>query len=83
VVVILVAAPDDYGQALRLPSGRLAGAEIAFLIALSAFIALLCRRAPLALDPLADLGRLLAGIWRLPAVILQLTGVLNTSAPTW
>ena len=41
MVVILVAAPDDYGQALRLPSGRLAGAEIAFLIALSAFIALL------------------------------------------
>jgi hypothetical protein len=41
LVVILAAAPDVYHQALRLPPGRQRSVEIAFLTALSAFIALL------------------------------------------
>ena len=41
LVAILAAAPEVYDQALRLPPGRHRPVEIAFLTALSAFIALL------------------------------------------
>ena len=41
LVAILVAAPEVYDQALRLPPGRHRPVEIAFLTALFAFIALL------------------------------------------
>jgi hypothetical protein len=41
LVVILVATPEVYDQALRLAPGRQRSVEIAFLTALSAFIALL------------------------------------------
>ena len=58
LLVILVAAPEVYDLALRLPDdGRVA--EIVFLAALSGFIALLAGRcgAPVALDVLVDPGR--------------------------
>jgi hypothetical protein len=85
LVVILVVAPDVYAQTLRLPDSRLRWAELAFLMALSAFIALL------AIGVLRRwrwtfwliLVAFLAGVLRVPVAILQLTGVLPASAPTW
>jgi hypothetical protein len=85
LVVILVVAPAVYDQALRLPPGDHRSAELAFLAALSAFIALL---------GLGVLRRwrwtfwlivvaFLFGVLRMPASILELTGVLRAAGPTW
>ena len=85
LVVILVMAPAVYDQALRLPPGNRRPAELAFLAALSAFVALL---------GLGVLRRwrwtfwlimvaFLFGVLRVPASILELTGALPTAGPTW
>ena len=85
LVAILAAAPEVYDQALRLPPSRHRPVEIAFLTALSAFIALLSigvlRRWRWAFWLI--LVAFVFGVLRLPVTVLQLTGVLATSTPTW
>lgn len=84
LLVILVAAPDVYDQALRLPDGS-AVAEVAFLVVLTVFIGLL------AVGVLRRwrwifwliLVAFLAGVLRVPVAILQLSGVLAADVPTW
>jgi hypothetical protein len=85
LVVILAAAPDVYDEALKLPPSRVRWAKIAFLIALSAFIALLSigvvRRWRWTFWLI--LVAFLFGVLRVPVAILQLAGVLRASTPTW
>jgi hypothetical protein len=84
LLVVLVAAPDIYDHALRLPDGS-ALAEVAFLVMLTGFIGLL------AVGVLRRwrwtfwlvLVAFLAGVLRVPVAILQLTGVLPADVPTW
>jgi hypothetical protein len=84
LLVILVAAPDVYDQALRLPDGS-GVAEVAFLAVLTGFLGLL------AVGVLRRwrwifwlvLVAFLAGILRVPVAILQLTGVLPADVPIW
>jgi hypothetical protein len=84
LLVILVAAPEVYDQALRLPSGSRWG-EAAFLATLSGFIVLLAvgviRRWRWTFWLI--LVAFLAGVLRVPVAILQLTGVLAASGPSW
>ena len=84
LAVLLVAAPEVYDQALRLP-GAGGAAEIAFLTALTAFIGFLSvgvvRRWRWAFWLI--LVAFLAGVLRVPVAILQLTGVLPVDTPTW
>jgi hypothetical protein len=81
---ILVAAPEVLDGALRLPPGS-RPAEIAFLLALSAFLALLAigvvRRWRWTFWLV--LVAFLAGLLRLPASVLELTGILPSASPTW
>jgi hypothetical protein len=84
LLVILVAAPEVYDQALRLPTGSRA-VEIAFLAALVGFIALLgvgvVRRWRWTFWLV--LVAFLAGVLRVPLAILQLSGALAAQGPTW
>ena len=84
LLVILVAAPDVYDQALRLPDGS-GVAEVGFLVGLTGFIGLLAfgvlRRWRWTFWLV--LVAFLAGILRVPVAILQLTGVLAADVPTW
>ena len=84
VMAIRVAAPDVYDQALRLPRGD-RWLETIFLAALVAFIVLLA---------IGVLRRwrwifwlitvaFLAGVLRVPVVILQLQGLLAADVPSW
>ncbi len=84
VLTIRVAAPDVYDQALRLPSDN-PWLDVGFLAALVTFIGLLA---------IGVLRRwrwifwlitvaFLAGVLRVPAVALQLTGFLAADTPTW
>jgi hypothetical protein len=84
VLAIRVAAPEVYDQALRLPPGQRRW-EPSFLAALAALIAVLA---------IGALRRwrwtfwlvtvaFLAGLLRVPVVILQLTGLLAVDAPAW
>jgi len=83
LVVILAAAPDVYDQALRLPPDRVRLAEIAFLTALAAFIALLSIGVVRRWVFWLILVAFVFGVLRVPVAVLQLTGVLPTSVPTW
>jgi hypothetical protein len=85
LLVILGVAPEIYDQALGLPSGDHRVAELVFLGALTAFIAVLS---------IGVLRRwrwmfwflmvaFLAGVLRVPASILQLAGVLPRAGPSW
>jgi hypothetical protein len=84
LLVILVAAPDVYEEALRLPD-RSGATEVAFLVVLTAFLGLLTVgvlrrwRWTFWLVLLA----FLAGVLRVPVAILQLTGVLAADVPIW
>ena len=84
LLVILVAAPDVYDQALRLPAGS-GVAEVGFLVVLTGFLGLLTvgvlRRWRWMFWLV--LVAFLAGILRVPVAILQLTGVLPADVPTW
>jgi hypothetical protein len=84
LLVILVTAPEVYDQALRLPGDRRA-AELAFLAALSGFIALLmvgvARRWRWTFWLV--LVAFLFGVLRMPVAALQLAGVLTPNAPAW
>jgi len=83
LLVILVAAPDVYDQALSLPDGR--GTELAFLAALSGLIGLLVvgvvRRWRWTFWLI--LVAFLFGVLRVPVAVLQLTGVLAAHTPAW
>ena len=84
LLVILVAAPDVYDQALRLPD-RSGVAEVAVLAVLTGFLGLLTVgvlrrwRWTFWLVLLA----FLAGVLRVPVAILQLADVLAADVPTW
>jgi hypothetical protein len=84
VLAIRFAAPKVYDQALRLPSGD-RRSQIIFLAALVTFIVLLAIgvlrrwRWTFWLITVA----FLAGLLRVPAVVLQLTGFLAVDVPTW
>jgi hypothetical protein len=84
LVVLLVAAPETYAQALELPAEQKLAA-LAFLIGLTAFLALLTvgviRRWRWTFWLI--LVAFLAGVLRVPASALQLAGVLPASAPAW
>jgi hypothetical protein len=85
LVAILAAAPAVYDQALRLPPGEHRPAELAFLVALSAFIALLgigvLRRWRWTFWLI--MVAFLFGVLRVPASLLELTKVLPVAGPTW
>jgi hypothetical protein len=85
LVVILAVAPEVYDQALRLPPSWPPGAAIAFVAALTVFIALLSvgvlRRWRWTFWLV--LVAFLAGVVRVPVAILQLTGVLVADGPAW
>jgi cell division protein FtsW (lipid II flippase) len=85
LVVILAAAPKVYDQALNLPSSWPGWTKLAFLIALSAFIALLSvgvlRRWRWLFWLI--LVAFLSGVLRVPVAILQLTDVLPANVPSW
>jgi hypothetical protein len=84
LLVILLAAPEVYDQALRLPADR-PGVEIVFLVALSGLIALLgigvLRRWRWAFWLI--MVAFLFGVLRVPVALLQVTGVLARDTPTW
>jgi len=84
LVVILEAAPGTYEQALRLPGGERKLPTLAFLAAISAFLMLLgigvIRRWMFWLVLVAFL---IGGVLRVPASILQLSGVLPADFPAW
>ena len=84
LLMILVAAPDVYDQALRLPDGS-GVAEVGFLVVLTGFLGLLAfgvlRRWRWTFWLV--LVAFLAGILRVPVTVLQLTGVLAADVPTW
>jgi len=83
VIVIRVLAPEVYDRALRLPAGDQVGNL--FPAALTAFLILL------AIGVLRRWRWLfwlvvvafLAGLLRVPVVILQLTGILAADLPDW
>lgn len=85
LVVILVAAPGIYDQALRLPGGERKLPTLAFLAAVSTFLVLLgigvVRRWRWTFWLI--LVAFILGVLRVPASILQLTGVLSEEVPTW
>jgi predicted ferric reductase len=85
LVVILLAAPEVYEQALRLPGGKSELPTLAFLAAISAFLMLLgigvVRRWRWTFWLI--LVAFILGVLRVPASILQLTGVLSEEVPTW
>jgi hypothetical protein len=84
LLAILAAAPEVFDQALRLPDGDRT-ARIAFLTALTSFLALLAvgvvRRWRWTFWLI--LVAFLAGVLRVPVAILQLIGALPADVPTW
>ena len=86
LVVILVAAPGTYEQALRLPGGERELPTLAFLAAISVFLVLLgvgvVRRWRWTFW-LVLVALLIGGVLRVPASILQLSGVLPADFPGW
>jgi hypothetical protein len=86
LVVILVAAPEVCDQALRLPGGERKLPTLAFLTALSVFLVLLgvgvVRRWRWTFW-LVLVAFLIGGVLRVPASILQLSGVLAAAFPAW
>jgi hypothetical protein len=88
LLVILVAAPEVFDQALRLPTDHRV-VELAVLAGLSGFIGLLAVgvvrrwRWTFWLILVAFLFAFLFGVLRVPAAVLQFTGILATNAPAW
>jgi hypothetical protein len=82
--VLLIAAPEAYDQAMRLPAGD-RGLEIAVVAGLSGLIAVLMvgvlRRWRWVFWLV--LVAFLFGILRLPVAALQLAGVLHADTPPW
>ncbi|HET7273333.1 MAG TPA: hypothetical protein VFI90_19860 [Rubrobacter sp.] len=86
LVVILLVEPGIYDTAMKLPAGDHRLADLAFLGAITAFIALLVvgvlRRWRWTFW-LILLAFLIGGALRVPASLLGLAGVLPASGPTW
>ena len=84
LLVILVAAPEVFDQALRLPTDHRV-VELAVLAGLSGLIGFLAigvvRRWRWTFWLI--LVAFLFGVLRVPVAVLQLTGMLIASAPTW
>jgi hypothetical protein len=84
VVVIRLAAPEVYDQALRLPPGQRRW-ESGFLVALAGLIAVLAvgvvRRWRWTFWGV--MVAFLAGVLRVPVAIAQLVGLLSADAPSW
>ena len=85
LIAILAVAPEVFDQALRLPPSWPRWAALAFVAALTVFIALLSvgvlRRWRWTFWLI--LVAFLAGVLRVPVAILELTGVLVADGPTW
>jgi hypothetical protein len=85
LVILRLAAPVIYDQAMKLPAGDNGTADTAFLIAISLFIGVLAvgvvRRWRWMFWLI--LVAFLFGILRVPASILELTGVLPLVGPAW
>jgi hypothetical protein len=85
LVIILVAAPSVYDRTLEIASGNRGIGEVGFLAAISALIALL------SLGVVRHwrwtfwliLVAFLAGVLRVPASILEISGTISTRDPTW
>ena len=84
LVTILVATPEVYDQALQLPARDQPLFELAFLAALSIFLVLLgvgvVRRWRWTFWLIVV--AFIAGVLRVPASILQLSGVLPSESPS-
>jgi hypothetical protein len=85
LVVLLVAAPEVYDQALRHPSDWPWWTQIALLLILFCFIGVpaigVLRRWRWTFWLI--LVAFLAGVLRVPVAILQLSGVLHVDTPAW
>ncbi len=85
LLLILVVAPDVYDQSLKLGEGSHRLADLAFLIALSAFLLLLSvgviRRWRWIFWLI--LLAFLAGVLRVPVAILELSGLIPLQGPAW
>ncbi len=85
LVAILLLAPQVYAQTLRQVGGDKRAIEASFLTALSALIALLVvgvfRRWRWTFWLV--LVAFFFGVFRLPASVLQLVGILPAGGPTW
>ena len=85
LVTVLIAAPEAYDQALQLPASNRPLFELAFLAALSIFLVLLgvgvVRRWRWTFWLIVV--AFIAGVLRVPASILQLSGVLPSESPMW
>jgi len=86
LVVILVVAPGVYDQALRLPGGEHELPVLGFLAAISTFLVVLVigvvRRWRWTFWLILG-AFLIGGVLRVPASILQLSGVLPADFPAW
>ena len=85
LIGILVLAPGTYDEALSLPAGGGLSAKLVLLATLSAFVGLLSvgviRRWRWTFWLiLVAFG---FGVLRVPVAVLQLTGALGASTPTW
>jgi hypothetical protein len=86
LVVILVAAPGIYEQALRLPGGESELLTLGFLAAISILLVLLgigVVRLWRWTFWLIVVAFLIGGVLRVPASILQFSGVLPADFPAW
>jgi hypothetical protein len=85
LILILVAAPDVFAGALHLQAGDSRVPELAFLIALTAFLGLLglgvVRRWRWMFWLI--LVAFLTGVLRVPASALELAGMLPMTGPAW
>jgi hypothetical protein len=86
LIAILMVAPDVFAGALQMPRGGSIAPELAFLIAISALIGLLCVgvvRRWRWMFWLILLAFLVGGALRLPASALELAGTLPMGGPAW
>lgn len=86
LVAILLVEPGIFDDAMKLPEGDHRLADLAFLGAISAFIALLVvgvlRRWRWTFW-LILVAFLIGGVLRVPASVLALAGMIPESGPTW
>lgn len=86
LIAILLVDPAIYDGAMKLPPGPHPFADLAFLGAVSAFIAFLSvgvLRRWLWTFWLILAAFLIGGALRVPAAVLELAGVLAPAGPTW
>ncbi len=86
LVVIQLADPEIYDNVMKLSAGRHPAADVAFLGAISLFIAALCvgvlRRWRWTFW-LILVAFLIGGALRIPASFLELAGVIAPTGPAW